>query len=332
MKTTVVGSYPVPVWLQALPTPDSLVDAVTVAIKAQELAGIDLISDGEIGRWDLERNAPGGMVERFVRPMAGVSCELTKRQLDAFYAKSNTKYRKAPPGVVTGPVGSGTLNLRAEWDRVRALTTAPLKFTLTSPYMMAKVVIDDHYNDLEALAMAFAATLAEQVVGIDAQAIQIDEPTLPGFPHESEIAARATNLVLDALESAGKAVHLCFGNYGGQMIQHGEYDKLITYFNMLRCDHLVLETTRRPKSELGWLREVEKPKRFGFGVIDVKDLQIESPAQVASRLEELAGLFGAERIAYANPDCGLQHLPRGSANGKLRSLVAGRDLFAGKSA
>lgn len=330
MKTTVVGSYPVPVWLQALPTPDSLVDAVSVAMKAQELTGIDIISDGEIGRWDLQRNAPGGMVERFIRPMAGVDCELSRRQLDKFNEKANTKYRRCPPGVVTGPLSSGTLNLKAEWDRVRVLTSAPLKFTLTSPYMMAKVVMDDHYHDLEALAMAFAATLAEQVAGIDAQVIQIDEPTLPGFPGESELSARATNLVLDSLESQGKAVHLCFGNYGGQMIQHGEYGKLVGYFNDLHCDHLVLETTRRPKAELAWLRDVDASKRFGFGVIDVKDLQVESPSQVAARIEELANLFGPERIAYVNPDCGLQHLPRSSANGKLRALVAGRDLYAGR--
>jgi 5-methyltetrahydropteroyltriglutamate--homocysteine methyltransferase len=77
MKTTVVGSYPVPDWLKAHPSASALEDAIVVAMHAQEAAGIDLISDGEIGRWDIVRREPGGMVERFVRAMSGVRGELT---------------------------------------------------------------------------------------------------------------------------------------------------------------------------------------------------------------------------------------------------------------
>ena len=125
-------------------------------------------------------------------------------------------------------------------------------------------------------------------------------------------------------------MHLCFGNYGGQMIQRGDYGRLLGFMNALQCQHLVLETTRRPAAELARLREVRDDIRLGLGVIDVKDLQIEPPELVARRIEALARTLGVERIAYLHPDCGLRMLPREVAAGKLRALVAGRDQFLGK--
>ena len=92
----------------------------------------------------------------------------------------------------------------------------------------------------------------------------------------------------------------------------------------------MLETTRRSAEELARLADVDARKAFGVGVIDVKDLQVETSEVVAGRLEALAKIVGAGRIAYANPDCGLQHLPRDAATGKLRALVKGRDLYMGK--
>lgn len=332
LRTTVVGSYPVPDWLRTSPNEDTQLDAIALAMRAQERAGIDVISDGEINRWDLARNAPGGMVERFVRPMSGVSTELSLAQLAAFHARSEMAYRKAPPGIVTGPIGAGLLDLPREWRRARRLTARPLKFTLTSPYMMARTLADEHYPGVRELALALAGVLAEQVRGIDAAVVQVDEPNLPGSPGDGPIAAEAINAVLDAVPGAGeKAVHLCFGNYGGQTVQKGSYDRLIAFMNALRCDHLVLETTRRPADELRWLREVRPQVRFAVGVIDVKDLQIESPETVARRAEALAGTLGSERLAYLCPDCGLRMLPRPVADGKLAALVAGRDLFSGRA-
>ena len=331
MKTTVVGSYPIPEWLKRCSDEEALGDALTVVMEAQRRAGIELISDGELGRWDLERRAPGGMVERFVRPLEGVSVELTRAQLAAYRSRGELAYRSAPPGVVVAPLGDGRLDLRRDWDRARARTAAPLKFTVSSPYLIAKTVADAHYGDLESLAMAFAELLAGQLAGIDAAVVQVDEPNLTGSPGDGALAATAINRLLAGVErGVERAVHLCFGNYEGQTLQSGDYDRLIDFMNALQCGHLVLETTRRAPAELERLREVRADLRLGIGVIDVKDLQIETPDLVARRIEALARCVGAERIAYLHPDCGLRMLPRAVADGKLRALVAGRDRFLGK--
>ena len=331
MTTTVVGSYPIPEWLLRSSHEETLDDALTVVMDAQLRAGIELISDGELGRWDLQRRAPGGMVERFVRPLQGVDAELTRSQLAAWRARGELAYRSAPPGIVVGPLGDGHLDLKRDWERARARTSAPLKFTVSSPYLIAKTVADAHYGDFETLLLAFADLLAGQLAGIAAAVVQVDEPNLPGSPQDGALAAAAINRLLAAVDPAAEgAVHLCFGNYGGQMIQHGDYGRLIAFLNALHCHHLVLETTRRSAAELGRLCEVRAEVKLGVGVIDVKDLQIETPDQVARRIEALAQVVGAERIAYLHPDCGLRMLPRPVADAKLRALVAGRDRFLGE--
>ncbi|MBI2191385.1 MAG: cobalamin-independent methionine synthase II family protein [Planctomycetes bacterium] len=330
-RTTVVGSYPVPDWLKSHPNEETLRDALTVVIRAQESAGIEVVSDGELGRWDPARDAAGGMVERFVRPMAGVECVLTRAQLEAFQSRASTSYRKHPPGVVTGPLGDGTLNLRRDWELARGLAARPMKFTVTSPYMLAKVLWNEYYLDLRELAMALAGILAGQLRGIDAAVLQVDEPNLPGSPEDGDLAAEAINTVLEAV-SGEKAVHLCFGNYGGQTIQKGDYSRLVRFMNALRCDHLVLETTRRAPEDLARLTEVRTEVRLGIGVIDVKDLQVESPDLVARRIESMARLLGPDRLAYVHPDCGLRLLPRTVADAKMQALAAGRDLYLGPGA
>ena len=329
IRTTIVGSYPIPDWLKSHPNEETLIDAMTVVMRAQEVAGIDVISDGEIGRWDLDRNAPGGMVDRFIRPMTGVQSDLTRAQLEEFQARSDMAYRKEPAGIVAGPLGDGMLNLKCDWERAQEVTQYPLKFTVTSPYMLAKVVYNNYYTSFQELVMSFAEILSRQLKGISAAVVQVDESNLPGSPQDSGIAADAINRVLDPV-TGEKAVHLCFGNDSGQTIQQGDYDHLIDFMNALRCDHLVLETTRRPPDELRRLREVKSEIRFGVGVIDVKDLQIERPERVAQRIEVLAETLGEGRLAYVHPDCGLHMLPRVVAAGKLRALVAGRNLYLGR--
>jgi 5-methyltetrahydropteroyltriglutamate--homocysteine methyltransferase len=330
LKTTVVGSFPVPDWLKTSPSDQALTDAIAIVLRAQEKAGVDVISDGELGRWDMRRGAPGGMVERFVTQMEGVRPALSWAQRRAFRARPEMRYRPEPPGVVVGALGAGQLDLVREWERAQQLTTRPLKLTVTSPYMLAKVVQDDHYHDLESLALAFADVLAPQLAAIGATVVQVDEPHLPGTPEDGPLAARAINRLLSKVR-AEKAVHICFGNFGGQQIQQGRYGKLIDFINQLDLNHVVLETTRRPTAELEGLKAVRPQTRLGLGVIDVKDLQIESPEQVARRIDTLAKLFGPERIGWVHPDCGLQHLPRMIAEGKLQALVAGRDLFLGQA-
>src|SRR5258708_28535534 len=127
------------------------------------------------------------------------------------------RFRSRPPGVVEGPVGAGTLNLSLACARARRLAGKPLKFTLTGPHMLAKTLHDLHYRDAPKLADAIADVLAAQVKHLDADVIQVDEANLPGHPGEWQWAAAAMNKVLKAVPKKAKsAVHLCFGNYGGQ--------------------------------------------------------------------------------------------------------------------
>jgi 5-methyltetrahydropteroyltriglutamate--homocysteine methyltransferase len=328
IKTTVVGSYPVPVWLTLVSNRDSLRDAMLAVLKIQELAGIDVVADGELHRWDVNHAETNGMIDYFVRPLDGVTTRLTATQLAAWRARAGTGFRASPPGVVTGSIGPGTLDLAADYARFRDLTDRPKKFTVTSPYMLAKMLADDHYHDLEALTLALAAVLRDQVAAVDADVVQVDEANLTGSPDDGPLAAEAINRVLGAVRNES-AVHLCFGNYGGQTIQTGTYAKLVEFLNRLEADHLVLEMARRPAADLEALADVSRPG-LGIGVIDVKDTEVESADTVARRIEGAAAVLGAERIRYVHPDCGFWMLSRSIADAKMRALVAGRDRFAGR--
>jgi 5-methyltetrahydropteroyltriglutamate--homocysteine methyltransferase len=330
IQTTVVGSYPVPTWLKAHPSPEAMRDAVRVVLQVQERAGIDVISDGELTRWNARDFRPSGMVERFVAQMDGVCNTPSSAQRAAYQSRPDIAYRGKPPAVVIGDLGPGQLDLELEWLSVAPLTSKPLKFTLTSPYMIAKLLHDERYGDLARLANRVASILADQVASIGAAIVQVDEPNLPGSPQDALIAADAINTVIAQVKTES-AVHLCFGNFGGQRIQQGDYEHLVRFFNQLECNHLVLETTRQPIDQIRLLNDVKPEIAFGFGVIDVKDLQIEKPSQVASRIERLAELVGIQRIKYVHPDCGLSHLPRDVADGKLAALAQGRNLFAGST-
>ena len=330
IKTTVVGSYPMPEWLLALPSEQALMDATRAVIHIQEQAGIDVVCDGELSRFDVNHPETNGMIEYFVRPMAGMRTAITFDELVAYRSQRGMGFRTRPPAVVDGAVGTGTLDLPHACAQGRRLTSLPFKFTLTGPHMLAKSVIDKHYRSVPDLAMAIGDALAEQVRHLDADVVQIDEANLPGSPDEWEWAAAAINRVLDAVETV-PAVHLCFGNYGGQSIQKGSWDKLINYLNALHVDHIVMETAHRPPEELAAFKQLRPEIGFGLGVIDVKSTVIESADTIARNIERAESLLGPGRVRYVHPDCGFWMLKRSIADGKIRALVAGRDRYEGRA-
>jgi len=330
IRTTVVGSYPVPTWLRVFSTRESLRDAMLAVIKTQELAGIDVVADGELYRWDINHPETNGMIDYFLRPMDGIVPDLSLEQLHRWRSKPGQQFRSAPPGIVIGPIAGGRLNLERDYRLFRDLTNRPKKFTVTSPYMLAKTVADAHYESLEGLVLALAEVLREQVRAIDAEVVQVDEANVTGNPHDARIAAAGINRVLEGVQTE-KAVHLCYGNYGGQTIQKGTYERLLDFLNLLECDHLVLEMARRPHHELDWLKDVRPEIGLGIGVIDIKDNEVETAEEVAGRIERAARALGVERLRYVHPDCGFWMLPRSSADAKMRALVAGRDLFTGRA-
>ncbi len=328
IRTTVVGSYPMPAWLPMLPTTPTLRDAVLTVLKTQELAGLDVISDGELSRFDVNHPETNGMIEYFIRPMSGIVPALSRAELAAFRAQEGMGFRTQPAGAVRGPIGEGTLNLPAAWQFVKPLTTRPLKFTVTSPYMLAKTLLDEHYHDLPALTMALAEVLRAQVADIDAAVLQLDEANLTGHPDDADWAHEPINHVLSAVRGE-RAVHLCFGNYGGQTIQRGLWRDLIPFFNRLNVDHLVLEFARFGYRDLERLLDLKPEIAVGVGVIDIKDNAVESPAQVAHRIDQAVRILGIERVHWVHPDCGFWMLPRSVADRKMAALVQGRDRFLG---
>ena len=329
IKTTVVGSYPFPDWLGALPSEQAVIDATRVVIHTQEQAGIDLVCDGELYRFDVNHPETNGMIEYFVKPMDGVRAGVRFDELVVYRNQPATRFRTRPPAVVDGPVGPGTLDLPQACARAKKLTDRPFKFTLTGPHMLAKMLYDVHYRDLPKLTLALADALAAQVRHCEAEVIQIDEANLPGSPDEWKFAAEAMNRVLDAVKTV-PAVHLCFGNYGGQSIQHGTWGQLINYLNALHVDHIVMETAHRPPEELAVFRDLRPEIGFGLGVIDIKVTEIETADEIARLIARASDVLGAERIKYIHPDCGFWMLKRNIADGKIRALVKGRDLHEGR--
>ena len=173
--------------------------------------------------------------------------------------------------------------------------------------------------------------LAAQVKHLDAEVIQVDEANLPGAPDEWEWAAAAINRVLDAVGTT-PAVHLCFGNYGGQSTAARHGAKLMRYLNALHVDHVVLECAHRPPEELAVFKDLRPEIGMGLGVVDIKRTEVESRGQIARAIEPADRALGAGRVKYIHPDCGFWMLKRSIADGKIRALAQGRDLYEGSGA
>ncbi len=328
IQTTVVGSYPIPRWLYGDSSKGTLRDAVSVVLHTQELAGIDVVADGELNRFDPSHPETNGMIDYFVSQFSGVHTKYSVSDMDAFKADSGMSFRTAPAGVVTDAIGEGTLNLPDDYAFVRDLTNRPLKFTCTGPHMLCKTLTDRFYGSREDLCMAIADVLRKQLERIPAAVIQLDEANITGHPEEVGWAAAAMNHILDGV-STTKGIHLCFGNYGGQTIQAGVWRDLLPYLNTLHADFLLLEFARRGYDELDHLRDLNPRAGIGLSVVDIKDNEVESPDVIASRIEHAAKTLGEERIRFVNPDCGFWMLSRSVADRKMRALVAGRDLYQG---
>jgi len=327
--TTTVGSYPVPGWLVALPSEQALVDATRVVFQVQQAAGIDLPTDGELYRFDVNHPDTNGMIEYFIGPMAGVRSRMGRSDYEAFRAQDHLRFRTRPAGVVEGPLGEGGLNLIEDCRRAAGLAGGPFKFTVTSPYMLARTLLDQHYGDFEALTMAVADVLAAQVRGLPCTCLQLDEANVPGHPEGAPLAARALNRVLDAFEGE-RAVHFCFGNYGGQTIQQGTWAALTDFLNSLHVDHLVLELAHRPEADLDALAGIDPRIQIGLGVIDVKVNHVETADEVAARLARAERRLGPGRVRWVHPDCGFWMLQRSIADRKIEALVRGRDRYLGR--
>src|SRR5271156_2769482 len=192
--------------------------------------------------------------------------------------------------------------------------------------MLGRVLLDRHYKSKEALVNALADVLASQVRNVDAEVVQVNEEILTGNASDATWAVEALNRVFDVVPHKA-ALHMCFGNYGGQSVQQGEYRPLINFINELHVDHVLLEMTRRGVEELAAIKDIRPEIGIGIGVIDVKSTVIESPDDIARSIENIEKALGPGRLRYVTPDCGLWMHKRSVADGKIINLVKGREGY-----
>jgi 5-methyltetrahydropteroyltriglutamate--homocysteine methyltransferase len=324
LPTTVVGSYSVPEWLERLKTEyyqrrisaQHLAEIHEVAIKAavkdQELAGIDIVSDGELRR--------DNDVDYFLARIPGVN--IPQRAKTDYFDYYDAEVTRPLPELPEEPGPS--LALAEDFRFTRQLTHKPIKFSFTGPFSLSRRIRDDAYSEPGDLVRALARRLnaeARELAKAGAELLQIDEPFLAGYPDQVELAIEAVNIVTEGV-NASWALHVCYGNRYARPSWEGHYDFLFPAVKAARVDQVVLEFARKGLDDLRLIRQHGWDKWLGLGVIDVKNPEVEAAELVASRIRRALEYVPAERLMI-NPDCGLRHLAPDVARQKLHAMVAG---------
>ncbi len=333
MPATVVGSLPQPDWLvdkvMMLSSKPPRVrlkavwrvsepyleeaqdDATRLAVREQERIGLDIISDGEIRR--------ESYFNRFATALDGLDID------NPAEVEGRNKTRQIVPRVVGEIRRSKPVQVR-DVEYLRALTDRPIKITMPGPFTMMRLAKDEHYHDKRALLMAYAAAVNEEAHDLKAAGadfIQLDEPFVESFTQEAEEFAVAG--IDRALQGIGGTtiVHVCFG-YGHYVkVDKPNHYTYLAPLNACSATQISIETAQ-PRLDPAML-DLLPDKQVMYGVLDLKDHTVETPEIVAERLRCALGHIDPERLVVA-PDCGMKYLPREVAYGKLRAMVAGRDL------
>jgi 5-methyltetrahydropteroyltriglutamate--homocysteine methyltransferase len=321
LPTTVVGSYSVPEWLERLKTEyyqrrisaAHLAEIHEVAIKAavkdQERAGIDIVSDGELRR--------DNDIDYFLARIPGV--HIAQRAKADYY-----DYYDADVIAPLPEDDKSALGLAGDFEFTRALTDRPVKFSFTGPFSLSRRLGTSAYNDEAELVRALARRLnteARALADAGARFLQIDEPFLAGYPEQAALAVEAVNIVTDGVPATW-ALHVCYGNRYARPSWEGHYDFLFPAVLQARVDQLVLEFARKGLEDLQLIKEYAWPSALGLGVIDVKSPAVENPELVAARIRRALEYVDPGQL-LVNPDCGLRHLAPDVARSKLRAMVSG---------
>jgi 5-methyltetrahydropteroyltriglutamate--homocysteine methyltransferase len=279
---------------------------VKAAIKDQEAAGVDVLSDGELRR--------DNMIDYFTEKLPGVEVDHAskKNYYDFYDSVVRTRMPTAPLGLV------------ADFRFLRRFTDRRTKVSITGPHSLVKRIRNQHYPTEEAFALDLARVMnleLRELVKAGATDLQIDEPYYSGFPEDLAWGVRAVNALVDGV-AARISLHVCYGNRYGKPSWEGSYRYLFPAILDARVDQLTLEFGRRGEEDVALFQEFAPRFGLGVGVIDVKSHEVESPAVVAERIRQATKLVPAERL-WVNPDCGLMHLPRDVAFAKLCAMVEG---------
>jgi 5-methyltetrahydropteroyltriglutamate--homocysteine methyltransferase len=324
LPTTVIGSYAVPEWLghlrndyyQGRISRSCLDEIHEMAIKAalvdQERAGIDIVSDGELRR--------DNDIDYLLARMPGI--DIARRDKADYFDYYEASVTEPLPGP-----GDAGLGLVDDFRFIRQLTDRPVKLSLTGPFSLSRRIRNSAYADQADLVRALARLLSAEAGRLalaGAQALQIDEPFLAGYPEAAELAIEAISIVT---EGAGVnwTLHVCYGNRYARPLWAGHYDFLFPAVKSAKVDQLALEFARTGDDDLRLLRQYDWDGCLGLGVIDVKTEQVESPELVAARIRRALRVVAPAKLVI-NPDCGLRHMPPQVARAKLAAMVAGAAL------
>jgi 5-methyltetrahydropteroyltriglutamate--homocysteine methyltransferase len=329
LPTTLVGSYPQPDWLIDRPklaarfpprtrmrelwrvAPEwldqAMDDATVLAIRDQERAGIDIVTDGEMRRESYSN--------RFATALEGVDLDNHGTALD----------RSGEPVSVPRVVGrikrKGPVQVR-DVEFLRANTGRMIKMTVPGPFTMSQQAQNDFYESEREMALDYAAAVNAEIRDLfaaGADIVQIDEPYMQARPAKArEYGVEAVDRALDGV--AGEtAVHICFG-YAALIHERPSGYSFLPEFAATKVDQISIETAQSCLDCS--VLESLSGKKVMLGVLDLSTHDVETPEIVAGRIRRALPFVSADRLVIA-PDCGLKYLPRDVAFGKLRAMVAG---------
>jgi len=329
LLTTVLGSYPQPDWLvdrknlqSRLPPrvrardiwriPEPLLqqaqdDATLLAIRDMERAGIDIISDGEIRRESYSN--------RFTTALDGMDLD------NPGVVMGRSGRPNSVPRVV-GPIHRSYPVEVRDVEFLRHNTDHRIRITVPGPFTISQQVQDDYYHDQKALALDIAAAVNEEIRSLQAagaDVVQIDEPYLQAKPEQARAyGVEVINRALKGIEGT-TALHLCFG-YAAMVPDRPNHYAFLTELRDCTVKQISIEAAQ-PQLDLSILRQFSK-KTMIIGVLNLGDMEVETPEIVAGRIRSALEYIEPERLILA-PDCGMKYLPREVAFGKLCALVKG---------
>ena len=329
LRTTVIGSYPFPGWLEfacqhldrfgEADRAELIDDAVAVAVRDQVDAGLDVITDGEQTRLDFNLSFYG-----FIR---GIDLESAPpRRLGPPAHDQRGKHRVT--GELTAPRSLGAVE---DFSRLQRIAPAGpvLKASVPGPYTLSgRLIPNERYRDRYALTEALLPLVRaelEALVKAGCQEITVDEPSMSCYAHRED-PRRFVDIFNRTVETvSGRcrlSTHLCFGNYKARAVGPRQYAPMFPAFLDFKVDEIHLEMASREFAELELLKAVAARVDVAVGIIDVKSYYIETVEDVANRVRACLRHAPADRLSFA-PDCGLSQTARWAAREKLRNMVAG---------
>jgi len=325
LPTSVVGSYAIPAWLWAahekiasggfgeMDTAETEDDAVEMALRDQERAGIDLVSDGEMRRQ--------GFIVSIFSYLTGLRPLPARRKVGILSYDGNPSYE--PVDRLAAPAGLGTVK---ELAYLKTATDRPFKITLPGPLTLATQIRNGGpYRDRLEVAADLATLVNRELRALAAEGarhLQVDD-VYQSFSMQPRQLVEFYNRCVEGVAVERLYYHVCFGTLEGFSFSERTYRPLFPTITEVRADQLLFEFANREMAEVGLWREFGCPKQLGAGVIDLKSFYVETPEVVAQRIRRLleAGVPAAQ--LWINPDCGLARLPRYIGFAKLKAMVAG---------